>query len=363
MLASITSPTLLVSERRVRDNLERMAARASRHGLQLCPHFKTHQSLVVGEWCWDYGVEEITVTSLRMAKFFAGGGWKKVAIAMPLNPREIPAIGQLAESVEMSVFLVDSANAAKLAEGIISPIGYFIEIDAGYGRSGVSWEDHQSIRAILQGAGHHQFRGFYVHSGHTYDTNSVREITEVHEELLARISALKSAFTDHGPIVAIGDTPACSTQENFRGIDRIGPGNFIYYDLTQVKLGSCKLEDIAACAAVPVVQHKGEEIVVHGGWVQLGKDSLHLHAVAPLNSGHRPTTIYGRMVLLDEEGRWDTSLPMGTVTKLSQEHGTITLPPSLQNSVKEGDLVGILPVHSCATVHGLLATGETVYLR
>lgn len=353
MLETVTSPTLLVSERRVRANLERMAARANRHGLALCPHFKTHQSLEVGAWCREYGIEEITVTSLRMARFFAADGWKKIAIAMPLNPREIGELQVLSQGVELSLFLVDPKGAAKLAAELSAPLGYFIEVDAGYGRSGVSWRDHASVRSIIRAAGHHRFRGFYVHSGHTYDAKTIPEIAAVHQELLDRLGELQSAFSDLHPIMAIGDTPACSTQEEFRGIDRIGPGNFIYYDLTQVQLGSCGLGDIAACAAVPVVQHKGEEIIVHGGWVQLGKDSLHLP------SG---PTIYGRMVLLNQDGQWDTSRPMGTVTKLSQEHGTIHLPENLRGEVRVGDLVGILPVHSCATVHGLRATAETCYL-
>lgn len=353
MLDSITSPTLLVSERRVRANLKRMSDRAKRHGLQLCPHFKTHQSLEVGAWCQDYGIEEITVTSLRMARFFAEAGWEKIAIALPLNARQLGDIEELAQSTELSVFLVSPAGATSLAEGVRTPLGYFIEIDAGYGRSGVPWRNTERIRSIIQRAGRHRFRGFYVHSGHTYDTVKVAAIGVIHQTLLERLAELKTAFADLRPVVATGDTPTCSTQEDFRGIDRIGPGNFIYYDLTQEQLGACAPEDIAACTAVPVVQHKGKEIIVHGGWVQLGKDALHLPSGA---------TIYGRMVLLNHDGSWDANLPLGTVTKLSQEHGTIQLAEGSGSGIHEGDLVGILPVHACAAVHGLRATGRTMYI-
>ncbi|TXF87612.1 hypothetical protein FUA23_18095 [Neolewinella aurantiaca] len=366
MLENITSPTLLVDQSKVNRNVQRMADRALRHNLTLRPHFKTHQSGEVGEWVRSFGVNSITVTSLRMAREFAQCGWEDITIAMPLNPRELPGIGELAQQVYLSVFLVDPETAGKLSKEIAKQIGYFIELDAGYGRSGVKIENLNLIAAIIEAAGNHHCRGFYVHSGHTYEAGDKQEIDQIHEGLMRKIANLKSGLSrlagthPSGPVrtrlaqtfeFAIGDTPACSTQESFNHITSIGPGNFVYYDLVQAGLGACSTDDIAVCLAAPVVQvlpHKNQAIV-HAGWVQLGKDRL-------------PDGTHGRVVKLKEDGSWSASLADCVVLKLSQEHGTLQLTTEVLQELSPGDLLGILPVHACATVHGMRATGEQLII-
>ena len=349
-LDTVRSPTLLISERRVRRNLQRMADRARRHGLALRPHAKTHQHPEVGEWQRDYGVEEISVTSLRMAREMVTAGWERITIALPLNPRELTELNELAARCSLTVFLTDEATAAVFSSSAEPSIGFFVEVDAGYGRSGVAATATEQIRAVIAAGGHERWRGFYVHSGHSYDRRGAEDIGVVHGELLGAVARLRATF---GPdfTMATGDTPACSTQEDFTGIDSIGPGNFIYYDLVQAGVGSCAVTDIAVCAALPVVQlvAEREEAIIHGGWVQLGKDCL-------------PDGTYGRVVLLRADGQWDTPLPDAHVAKLSQEHGTLHLPRRYHDRLRPGELIGVLPVHACATVHGMRAAGDQLII-
>jgi len=328
-----------------------MADRAQQHGLQLIPHFKTHQHGQVGALLSEIGVKEIAVTSLRMAREHHKN-WQAITIAMPVNPREIPELATLSAEVNLTVFLCDAKTAADISRESAADFRYYIEIDAGYGRSGVGIEDEAAIRSIIAATAHHQFRGFYVHSGHTYDTRSTNEIKEIHQSTLRSLRKLRNTFSDFPALeITIGDTPACSTQEDFSGVDAIGPGNFIYYDLVQEGLGSCTPDDIAICLAVPVVQvHAARgEVIVHGGWVQLGKDQL-------------ADGTYGRIVRIDDEGKRSGIVPGAAVVKLSQEHGTIRLPAAILEKLQTGDLLGILPVHACAMVHGMRATGEQILI-
>jgi D-serine deaminase-like pyridoxal phosphate-dependent protein len=69
--STIATPTLLLDEGRARRNLDGMAARAARAGVRFRPHFKTHQSARIGEWFREAGVHSITVSSVRMAAYFA----------------------------------------------------------------------------------------------------------------------------------------------------------------------------------------------------------------------------------------------------------------------------------------------------
>jgi hypothetical protein len=86
-MPQITEPTLLLNESICRANISRMAAKAARSAVRFRPHFKTHQSLAVGEWLREAGAESITVSSVKMAAYFSGA-WSDITIAIPFNVLE-----------------------------------------------------------------------------------------------------------------------------------------------------------------------------------------------------------------------------------------------------------------------------------
>ncbi len=342
-LSKITSPTLLLNEKICRNNLKKMALKAKFQGKKLVPHFKTAQSHQVGEWSKEYGITEITVSSIKMAEYFCGHGWDNIHIAFPFNPLETKKLSELAKNQSLSVQLINEAVTEKLAKELDYPVGFFIEIDAGYGRTGVEVSDFGLIEAILRRAKSTdklRFKGFYLHPGHTYYT---ADKVKIYEESLAALNMLKNKYSTEYPklVTRIGDTPGCSVMENFGDVDEIGPGNFVFYDMMQVNLGSCKREDVAVALAVPVVDIKKEkkQILIHGGGVHLAKDVI----TEPDGSKN-----FGEIVYLTEEG-WIIPKERSYVKSISQEHGLIKASDELLSKVKVGDLLGILPIHSCMT--------------
>ncbi|RMF25997.1 MAG: hypothetical protein D6765_09585 [Bacteroidetes bacterium] len=107
----------------------------------------------------------------------------------------------------------------------------------------------------------------------------------------------------------------------------------------QWQIGACSFEDIAVALACPVVARHPErlEIILYGGGVHLSKDRLEHPDFG---------TIYGLPVLLNETG-WSDPLPGCYLRSLSQEHGVLRCTPEAFEQWQIGDLVGILPVHSC----------------
>jgi D-serine deaminase-like pyridoxal phosphate-dependent protein len=343
MLNTITSPTLLIDQSICKNNIQRMSQKAKKHGLKLIPHFKTAQSKAVGKWAKAFDIDEITVSSIKMAAYFTGDGWTNIHIAFPFNPLEIPTLNTLAKHQSLSVQLVNPLVTKKLAEEITQPIGFFIEIDAGYGRTGVEVHNYALIDQILQeakGSPLLSFKGFYIHAGHSYYR---QDIPQIYEETRQALHLLKTRYRqEYSTLVTrTGDTPGCSLMEDFGDIDEIGPGNFVFYDLTQAQIGACQKEDIAVALAVPIVdiQAKKQMILVHGGGVHLSKDFL----IEPDG-----TKNFGEVVKLTEQG-WEILSPRSYVKSVSQEHGIIHASQELLASVQVGDILGILPVHSCMT--------------
>ena len=67
----IRVPTLFLDPIRCKKNIAKMAAKARRNNVAFRPHVKTHQSLAVARWLKEEGVSKITVSSLKMATYFA----------------------------------------------------------------------------------------------------------------------------------------------------------------------------------------------------------------------------------------------------------------------------------------------------
>ncbi|MGW8121020.1 alanine racemase [Roseivirga echinicomitans] len=348
-MIAITRPTLLLNEKQCKTNIQRMANKAKRLNVQLVPHFKTHQSAEIGEWFKASGVESITVSSVKMAEFFAKSGWKDITIAFPFNMHEIPAVNKMLEqNITLTLFIVNSEVIHRLNETLIAPVNLFLEMDAGYGRSGVSTENMDKVKELVErintGA-KTKLYGLYCHPGNTYQTNSVDEIKGIWAEVIQKLTGVKTALGAVGESlkIRIGDTPGCSVVEEIQGVDEIGPGNYVFYDLVMNYLDVCNESDIAVAVACPVVaKNEGRnEIIIHGGAVHFSKDHLF---------DANEEKFFGEVVILEEDG-WSPIVEGIKLVSISQEHGVLMANSAIFEAIEVGDILGILPIHSCLTAN------------
>ncbi|MCK9303854.1 MAG: alanine racemase [Bacteroidales bacterium] len=348
----ITKPTLLLDKNKCLKNIGMMCLKAKRHNLIFRPHFKTHQSLEVGRWFKDFGVERITVSSLEMARYFSCE-WSDITVAFPVNILEFDTINELSEKISLNLLVESAESAGFLAGHLKFRTGFFLKIDTGYHRTGISPANTELIDEILRIAGtsgNLDFKGFLTHAGNTYQCRTREETSEVHDSSLEMITSLKSKYSGKYPdlIISVGDTPGCSVSENFKGVDEIRPGNFVFYDLMQLYNGSCTEDQIAVALACPVVAiHKERnEIVIYGGGVHFSKERIEIPSYG---------IIYGQ-VAEEKYGGWGKPVPGMIVKSLSQEHGIVSVPASFAENYSIGDVINILPVHSCMTVSAMKAT-------
>lgn len=342
---NIRKPTLLIDESRCRENIRRMASKARRHNLEFRPHFKTHQSLEIGRWFKDYGVDKITVSSVEMAEYFAGE-WNDITIAFPVNILETDPINELASKINLNLLIESEETAAFLKNNLTSETGFFIKIDLGNHRTGLDPEDTISVDKILEITDSSKllkFKGFLGHAGHTYYCSTADEVNSIQSESMRIMKGLKKKYIERYPgiIISTGDTPGCSISEDFSGTDEIRPGNFIFYDLMQLKAGACREENIAAAMACPVVavHRERNEIVIYGGGIHFSKDRM---------EDGTDGTIYGRAAENDGNG-WGKIIRGMYLKSLSQEHGIMKVPDEKINEYNAGDIIVVIPVHSCMT--------------
>ncbi|MCB0488338.1 MAG: alanine racemase [Cyclobacteriaceae bacterium] len=345
-MVQISRPTLLLDRKKCLANIDRIVSKANKSDVVLRPHFKTHQSHEIGRWFRDRGVEKCTVSSLHMAEYFAEDGWDDITVAFPVNHHEIEVINRLASKITLNILIASIESVPLIQSGLKHNVNAFLDIDTGYHRTGFAPDNVKEIDEAVQLIDRSpvmRFAGFLSHAGHTYKCRSQKEIKSIHQEEMEIMFGLenkyRSAFKDL--IMSVGDTPSASVLDRFEGMTEIRPGNLVFYDLVQERIGSCTKDQIALAMACPVVAVYPErnEAIIYGGGVHFSKDSMTID----------DRTSFGEVVEKTDKG-WSTSSTGSYLKSLSQEHGIVHVP---ENNLKVGDVVLVLPVHACLTADAM----------
>ncbi|MDD4386068.1 MAG: alanine racemase [Bacteroidales bacterium] len=342
-----TKPTLILNERICRANIEFMLAKARKLGIELRPHFKTHQSIEVGKWFRDYGIGKIAVSSVPMAQYFASDGWNDITIAFPYVHQQAEEINALAKSINLQVLVSSIGNAKLLSKSIETHVEVYIEIDTGQYRSGLQIEDIETVNKtieVIQSNPNTKFYGFLSHAGHSYN-NQLNRIEQINSEATGKLNRLKKNYIEQFPNLKIsyGDTPTSCACNQFDGIDELRPGNYAFFDMQQASNGICSTSNIAIALICPVVAVYPErsQAIIWGGAVHLTKDFY------VDNQGNKS---FGAVCKINPDYTWTKPIEGMYLESISQEHGLVRA----QNceairTLKEGDLIAVLPPHSCLT--------------
>ncbi|MFC2084923.1 alanine racemase [Bacteroidota bacterium] len=347
MKLNLTRPTLLIDEKKCLQNIKTMLNKARKNNVIFRPHFKSHQSYEIGNWFKKYGVNKITVSSVKMASYFANHGWDDITIAFPVNIPEVRLINNLAKKTNLNLLIESIDVISYLDKQITNPVGIYIKVDTGYHRAGIDYSHTSKIKEIIKKlkiSKYLSIKGLLTHSGHTYKAKSVGEITSIYLDTVYKLQMLRNNLHQAEKInISVGDTPSMSVIEKFDGIDEIRPGNFVFYDLMQNILGVCSSDQIAVALASPIVSKNKErmELIIYGGAIHLSRESL-------IDEHGNP--FYGCLVELRDKD-WGAPHYDCYVKSISQEHGIVKVSEDLFEKLKLGDFIGILPVHSCLTVN------------
>ncbi|MCZ4280770.1 alanine racemase [Kiloniella laminariae] len=344
------TPSLLLNRDICEENCRVMQERAQGAGVRLRPHMKTAKSIEVYKMATRGGFEGITVSTLAEADFFANAGVKDILYAVGIVPGKLAAAQKIQDKgVKLSLITDNVAVITALdaeAERLGTTFPVAVEIDCGGGRGGVLPEsaDLLDLARALKSSRRLSFEGVLTHAGHSYAYSSAGEIAEVAEqERLGVVSAAvrlrKAGFAC--PLVSAGSTPTAVFARSFEGLSEIRPGVYMFGDVDQLCIGTCKADEIAATVLTSVIGHNrsSQRLLVDAGGLALSKDIS--ASIFTSQSG------YGLVCKLD-----GTIIDDFFVEGVHQEHGLIA---SLSGdlcfeSYPVGSRLRILPIHSCMTV-------------
>lgn len=333
----LPTPALLLDLDVLDANLERMATRTRELDVTLRPHIKTHKCIEIGSRQQELGAQGLTVSTIEEARTFADHGFEDLTWAFPVPLSRLADVRELASRVTLRLVL-DSREALAALEALAQPLHVWLKVDCGYHRAGVDPAAQQSIAlaGALERSPTLTFDGILSHSGHAYygpDRDAVLAAAREERDTMLRFAeTLRRAGT---PVraVSVGSTPAMQVIDHLNGVTEARPGNYAFYDYTQVLLGSCAVRDCAVTVLATVIssQSNAGHAICDAGALALSKD---------IGREDAPHSTMGEVFADYPGGRLHNELRL---TSVSQEHGMLSRPAPV------GSRIRILPNHSCLT--------------
>lgn len=343
---SLATPSVLVERSRLHANIDRMQAAADRRGIRLRPHAKTHKSPAVAGWQIARGAAGICCAKLGEAEVFAEAGVSDIRLPYPLHPVNASRVVSLLDQTRLS-FIVDHPDVARGWSQAMTAAGrevdVLVKIDVGFHRCGIDPAlpgalDMIRLVASLPGL---RLRGLLSHAGQAYHATSADDLKAIAEEEAAILTRLAAAAREAGIAIeelSAGATPPARFSLEQDGLSELRPGNYVYFDRTQVGLGAATLDDCALTVLARVVSAPSRDRVI----LDCGSKTL----TNDLARGFSPLPGHGtvfRGALLPPGRQPEAHL---TIERLSEEHATVRVAEGAA-PLAPGDLVRVLPNHSC----------------
>jgi D-serine deaminase-like pyridoxal phosphate-dependent protein len=332
----LDTPSMLVDEALMEQNISEMQALANSFGAQLRPHIKTHKTPQVAFRQISAGARGITCAKLGEAEVMADAGIEDILMAYPVvTELKINRLIAVMEKARMIVAL-DSIDAAEALSAAMArndrTLEVYIEVNTGQNRAGQLAGD-DAVKLALDVARMPGMRviGIMTHEGqtHTLAADKIADgAREAGQKLVATAEAIRRAglaITE----VSVGSTPASLYTPSVGGITEMRPGTYVFRDTTGFLYGIYGPDRCAARVLATVVSHPTKDrLIVDAGSKTLALDKSHGHPGYGYIIGH----------------------PGSIIDRLSEEHGVVVIPDD-DPGFEIGQRVEIIPNHVCPSIN------------
>ncbi len=340
----LKTPALILDYDILENNIRKMQQKADYYGVRLRPHIKTHKCVEIAKMQTEAGAVGLTVSTIQELNSFANAGFSNITWAFPFNYCYLNESFDLMKKINLGL-LIDSIDALEIIENYSKNTGIapsiWLEIDSGQHRSGINPEAKisKNLATRILKSKNICFYGLLTHAGHAYKAKSIEEIKKIaKEEQTIILKAKKLLFNEQNILTSIGSTPTICLADQIKNIDEIRPGNYVFFDYTQVLLGSCKIEDCALSVLSTIVSLNIDrnEFIIDAGALSLSQDLGPVQFTDYKSFGMIYSDLTSKNI--------DINL---SITNLTQEHGIVK--SKLKENYKYGEKIRILMNHSCLT--------------
>lgn len=342
-LSDLPTPQVIVDQARLQSNISRAQQLADAAGVRLRPHAKTHKSPIVAKWQIERGAIGVCCAKIGEAEVFVDAGIDNIRLPYPVNPSNAPRLLALMDRAAMSI-IVDHLNVARGWSEAMHRAGraldVLVKVDVGFHRCGIDPDGDPLafLQAVARLPGV-RLRGLLSHAGHAYHAASEDDLGAIARQEAGTLSQLRERAAASGIAldeISVGATPTLRFSVGQKGITELRPGNYVYFDRTQVALGAASLDDCALTVMATVVSKPAaDRIILDCGTKTLTSDQAR---------GITRAAGYGAVLV----GSGDASRQVDetlTIERLSEEHATVRVTGGTR--LEPGDRVRVVPNHSC----------------
>lgn len=339
-LDQLITPALLVDRQRLELNISSMAQALQTAGVSLRPHVKTSKCWQVARRQLEAGAIGFICSTPAEASWLLDHGVTDIFWAhLPVGPRKVDFAVDIAQDARVTIELDSIEVALPVSElaaerGVV--VRYLLEVNTGQGRTGVDAEQAVDVLEHLRALPGLSCRGITTHEGQLTGVVDAAERGQVGSDVGLRMARLAEQLRLGGhqiEIVSVGSTPGAASVPLAGGVTEARPGTYVYYDGTQLRLGSATLEQCALTVLARVVNRSRDGRAI----IDAGTKAMSMDAVANLG---------GLGLVCDLSLR---PLPGIIFGEANEEHGYLTGPGTAALAI--GDLVRIVPNHACGTVN------------
>lgn len=335
-LESVVTPAFVVDRRKLIRNVAEMAARAEAAGVALYPHAKTHKCVEIADLQRVHGAAGLTVATVREAETFVDAGHDNILVAYPPVGRwRLERLTDLARRARIRVVL-DSAAALEALDEACRAAGVTIpflwEVDCGVARCGTIPGEPtvRALEAAVAGTESADFDGVMTFAGHAYGARDLAQLRLIADRECEAVLETAEALEATGiptRTLSIGTTPTAMQLGSADGATEVRPGNYVFFDATQVALGLVGPERCAASVLATVISRPDRRrAILDCGSKALAREQL-----------TQRTTGFGFAI----------DRPELVVEGLFEEHAILTADEGVD--LVPGGRVRIVPNHACAT--------------
>jgi len=344
-VSDLPTPQIVINRDRLLNNISKVQDLANAAGVRLRPHSKTHKSPIIAKLQIDRGAAGICCAKVGEAEVMAAAGIADIRLAYPINPSNAPRLLQLMERASLSIAVDHLGVARAWSEAMRRAnrtLDVLVKIDVGFHRCGIDPDASDVadfVRSVdaLPGL---RLRGLLSHAGQGYQATSASELSGIAEREAGILTTLAERAARDGIAleeISVGATPTLRYSLRQPGITELRPGNYVYFDRTQLSLGAASIDDCAMTVAATVVSRPaGDRLILDCGSKTLTTDPAR---------GFLPTPGYGA-VLAPDGGTIDDTL---VIERLSEEHAVVRV--TGRTALEPGDRVRVLPNHACVVAN------------
>jgi D-serine deaminase-like pyridoxal phosphate-dependent protein len=330
LVERVDTPAPIVLVDIMQDNIDRMQGFAAQHNVDVRPHVKTHKCVEIGRRQVEAGAVGITAGNVGEAEVFAAAGFDDIFLAYPVWPAGTKGtrIRRLAETTRLRVGVDNVAAVEALADAMGDQperLQVVVEVDCGARRSGAPAEVAGDLALAARKRGLVPV-GVFTYPGHGSSGRDARKraAQDQHAALATAVRSLAGVGVT-AEVVSAGSTPTVEFSTSSL-ITEIRPGEYVFGDLNNTRLGACSEAQIALFVAATVVSDwVPDQVILDVGTKALGRE--------------------GDL----ERGYGGVAGTKAVLAKVNEYHGFLALPAG-EFRPGVGTVVPVVPNHVCPVV-------------